>query len=224
MTPISRSQLSSAAPLMLSDGVTRSAQRRSPAAAWAAVVGSLGEPGAVAADRRQHVEAAVGVDLDQAAAGQGGGELGRLGAGDAGDVGEDVEADRVVHDGEPAEAPLLVLVQQRVGRADGLVDGGCRRHVGHPDQRDLHPEVLDEQRQAATGLQQAPHVSLLPAEVHRVAAGRRDPREEELDGRALEGLPAPGHRAGARGAPPARAAGPRPWPPCRAAGTTSSTR
>lgn len=140
------------------------------------------------ADGGEHVEAPVGVHLDQAAPSQGRGELGRLGARDPGDVGEDVQAHGVLHHRQPPEAALLVVVEQLVGGAHRLVDRGRGGHVGDAHQRDLDPQVLDQQRQAAAGLEQPADGALVAAQVDRVASGTGDAGQEELHRGALERL------------------------------------
>ena len=67
-----------------------------------------------------------------------GGKLDGLGPRDAAHVREHVEADGVADHGQPAEALLLAVVEQVVGRVDRLGEGGGRRDVADPDERDLH--------------------------------------------------------------------------------------
>ena len=71
---------------------------------------------------------------------------------DAGDLGEHVDRDRRGHLRHPAEAALLVGVEQLVGAVHGLREGRRRHHVGDADERDLHRDLLDEQRQPAGGV------------------------------------------------------------------------
>ena len=51
----------------------------------------------------------------------------------------------------PAEAALLVVVEQLVRRVHRLGERRRRHHVGEPDERDLHGHLLDQQRQPAGG-------------------------------------------------------------------------
>ena len=144
------------------------------------------------ADRGEHVETAVRQHLQQAATREARGQVGRLGALHADDLGEHVDAHRRGELGHPAEAALLVVVEQLVRRVHGLGERRRRRHVGEPHERDLDGHLLDQEGQPAGGTQEAADDRLLLDEVDRVAARGLHPAGEEVDGR-------PGQRLVGRG-------------------------
>jgi hypothetical protein len=76
-----------------------------------------------------------------------------------------------------------------VGGVDGLVEADGRHGVAQSDERRLDGHLLDEERQAAGGAQQASYLVVLRGEVDLLATRGADPAEEELHGRALEGCP-----------------------------------
>ena len=142
----------------------------------------------MAPDRDQHVDPAVGSGLDERAARQAHGEVAPGVDVHLAEGGEHLDADRHRHGRQAAEAALLVLVEQLVRRMDRLRERRGRRHLGHPDQGDLHRHLLDQQRQPAAGTQQPADVVLALDEVDRVAPGLVDEPREQLDRRAGERL------------------------------------
>ena len=112
-------------PALTSWGMTRSAQASRPVSDCCASSVRLGEGPADLPHRWQHVEAAVGADLHQAAPGQRRGELDRLRAADAADVREDVEADGAAD--QRRAAGSTAAARRRAGRRnDGRPRPGWR--------------------------------------------------------------------------------------------------
>ena len=126
-------------------------------------------------DRGQHVEAAVGQHLDQAAAHEAPRRASAASsrptpvtsASTSRETGDVMWASR-------RKQRCWSLVEQLVRRVHGLGERGGRHHVGDPDQGDLHGDLLDEQRQPAGGVQQAAYVARR-ARRGRPGARRRPP-------------------------------------------------
>ena len=154
------------------------------------VVGA-GEGARPAADRRQHVEVALRVDLEQAAAHQVAGELGGLRDGRVQHVRQHAEADVEVEQPDAAQGGGAGLVEEVVRRVHRLVEADGGHRVAEPDERGLHGDLLDQQRQPTSGAQQATYLVRLLGQVDLLSTGRTDAAEEQLDGRVL-----PAERAG----------------------------
>ena len=99
---------------------------------------------------------------------------------------EHAEPDREAQQADPAQGGGAVVVEQVVGGVDGLVEADRGHRVAEPDERGLHGDLLDEQREPAGGPQQPAYLPVLRGEVDGLAARGPDPAQEQLDGRALE--------------------------------------
>ena len=87
---------------------------------------------------------------------------------------------------DPAQRGGAVVVEEVVGGVDGLVEADGGHRVGQPDQRGLHGDLLDEQRESAGGPQQSAYLPVLLVEIDRLAARGPDPAQEQLDRRPFE--------------------------------------
>ena len=103
---------------------------------------------------------------------------------------------------DPAQRGGAVVVEQVVGGVDRLVEADGGHRVAQPDQRRLHGDLLDEEREAAGGPQQAAYLVGLRVEVDLLAARGPDPAQEQLHGRRPRG--ASGGTAPAAGRPARR--------------------
>ena len=119
------------------------------------------------------------------------------------------EADLEVEQPDPAQGGGARLVEEVVGGVDGLVEADGRHRVAEADERGLHGDLLDEQRQSAGRAQQAAYLVGLLDQVDRLPAGGPDAAQEHVDGRPLSGP-----RSGGTGSGPTRTTDSptrRPW-------------
>ncbi len=163
------------------------------------------------ADGGEHVEAAVGVDLGEAAAHEVAGDLGGALRGLVEHAGKHAESDGEAEQADPAQRGGAVVVEQVVGGVDGLVEADGGHRVAQPDERRLHGDLLDEERQSTGGPQQAAYFPVLLGEVDGL--GRPRPGSGAGTARRRGPRAASGARARGAGRPgrPTRRAG-RPWP------------
>jgi hypothetical protein len=147
-----------------------------------------------AADGGEHVEVALGVDLEQAAAHQVAGQLGRLRDAPVEDARQHAEADAVVQQPDAAQGSGARLVEEVVRGVDRLVEADGRDGVGEPDEGGLDGHLLDQEREPARRAQQAAYLVGLGDEVDLLASGGADPAEEEVDGGSLQRGALGGHR------------------------------
>ena len=104
------------------------------------------------------------------------------------------EADVEVEQPDAAQGGGAGLVEEVVGRVHRLVEADRGHRVAEPDERRLHGDLLDQQRQPTGGAQQAAYLVRLLGQVDLLSTGRADAAEEQLDGGSLQRGALGGHR------------------------------